>query len=168
MWGNRRYGNFWSKREKQEESNLTVMGANPVWQQNSTKRWLLWWKHSQILHWKKYGNVWNFPFTNHRSAICCTKLDIALKKDGLCPGTRSERRKGEVETVVGATAANEQQFVGLLDESGINTDFTRLYGRGKGKSRVWDKTPLNTPRSTTLISSVRLDGEMICGYLVVS
>ena len=52
----------------------------------------------------------------------------------------------------------------FLDESGINTDFTRLYGRGKGKSRVWDKTPLNTPRSTTLISSVRLDGEMICGY----
>ena len=52
----------------------------------------------------------------------------------------------------------------FLDESGINTDLTRLYGRGKGKSRVWDKTPLNTPKSTTLLSSVRLDGEMICGY----
>lgn len=52
----------------------------------------------------------------------------------------------------------------FLDESKMNTDFTHLCGRGKGKSRVWDKTPLNTPKSTTLLSSVRLDGEMICGY----
>ena len=52
----------------------------------------------------------------------------------------------------------------FLDESGINIDFTRRYGRGKGASRVWDKVPLNTPKSTTLLSSVRLDGEMVCGY----
>lgn len=52
----------------------------------------------------------------------------------------------------------------FIDESGINIDFTRLYGRGKGASRVWDKAPLNTPKNTTLLSSVRLDGEMICGY----
>lgn len=52
----------------------------------------------------------------------------------------------------------------FLDESGINIDFTRRYGRGKGASRVWDKAPLNTPKNTTLLSSIRLDGEMICGY----
>ena len=52
----------------------------------------------------------------------------------------------------------------FLDESGINTDFTRLYGRAKGAERVWDKVPLNTPKTTTLLSSVRLNGEMVCNY----
>ena len=52
----------------------------------------------------------------------------------------------------------------FLDESGINIDLTRRYDRGKGASRVWDKVPLNTPQSTTLLSSIRLDGDMICSY----
>ena len=52
----------------------------------------------------------------------------------------------------------------FLDESGINIDFTRLYGRGKGGDRVWDNVPLNTPKKITLLSSVRLDGEMVCNY----
>ena len=29
---------------------------------------------------------------------------------------------------------------------------------------MWDKVPLNTPKSTTLLSSIRLDGDMICSY----
>lgn len=49
-----------------------------------------------------------------------------------------------------------------LDESGINTDLTRLYGWGKNGERVVDKTPLNTPKSTTVLSSIRLDGS--CAY----
>lgn len=52
----------------------------------------------------------------------------------------------------------------FLDESGINIDFTRLYGRSKGSDRTWDKVPLNTPENTTLLSSVRLNGEMVCNY----
>ena len=36
----------------------------------------------------------------------------------------------------------------------------RRYGRGRGGQRVVDHTPLNTPRSTTILSSIRLDGEM--------
>lgn len=36
----------------------------------------------------------------------------------------------------------------------------RRYGRGKGGRRVVDHAPLNTPKSTTILSSVRLDGEM--------
>lgn len=36
----------------------------------------------------------------------------------------------------------------------------RRYGRGKGGRRVVDHTPLNTPKSTTILSSIRLDGEM--------
>lgn len=48
----------------------------------------------------------------------------------------------------------------FLDESGINTDLTRIYGRSVGGSRCTDKTPLNTPKSTTILSSIRLNGEI--------
>jgi transposase len=36
----------------------------------------------------------------------------------------------------------------------------RRYGRGKGGHRVVDHAPLNTPKSTTILSSIRLDGEL--------
>ena len=49
----------------------------------------------------------------------------------------------------------------FLDESGVNIDLTRRYGRAKGAARVHDKVPLNTPKSTTILSSVRLDGETV-------
>ena len=47
----------------------------------------------------------------------------------------------------------------FLDESGINTDLSRRYGRAVGGERSVDKTPLNTPANTTILSSVRLHGE---------
>lgn len=46
----------------------------------------------------------------------------------------------------------------FLDESGVNTDLARRYGRAVGKRRVADHVPLNTPRTTTILSSIRLDG----------
>ena len=52
----------------------------------------------------------------------------------------------------------------FLDESGINIDFTRLYGHGKEGDRVWDNVPLNTPKKITLLSSVCLDDKMVCNY----
>ncbi len=47
----------------------------------------------------------------------------------------------------------------FLDESGVNTDLTRLYGRAPSSQRVADHAPLNTPQITTVLSSVRLNGE---------
>lgn len=47
----------------------------------------------------------------------------------------------------------------FLDESGINTDLTRIYGRSYGGSRCVDKVPVNTPTNTTILSSIRLNGE---------
>ena len=44
----------------------------------------------------------------------------------------------------------------FLDESGVNTDLSRHYGRAIGGERSVDKTPLNTPANTTILSSVRL------------
>lgn len=49
----------------------------------------------------------------------------------------------------------------FLDESGVNTDETRHYGRAVGGERVHDATPLNTPKSTTILSSVRMNGETV-------
>ena len=48
----------------------------------------------------------------------------------------------------------------FLDESGVNINMARQYGRGKGGRRVVDHAPLNTPKSTTILSSIRLDGTM--------
>lgn len=47
----------------------------------------------------------------------------------------------------------------FLDESGVNTNLTRIYGRATGGNRCIDSTPLNTPKNTTILSSVRLNGE---------
>ena len=47
----------------------------------------------------------------------------------------------------------------FLDESGVNINMARRYGWGKGGQRVVDHAPLNTPKSTTILFSIRLDGE---------
>lgn len=47
----------------------------------------------------------------------------------------------------------------FLDESGVNIDMTRRYGRAIGKTRAVDKTPENTPQNTTILSSIRLNGK---------
>lgn len=47
----------------------------------------------------------------------------------------------------------------FLDESGVNTNLTRLYGRAPSSQRAVDHAPLNTPQTTTVLSSIRLNGE---------
>ncbi len=47
----------------------------------------------------------------------------------------------------------------FLDESGVNMDLTRLYERAPSSQRAVDHTPLNTPRTTTVVSSIRPDEE---------
>ena len=49
----------------------------------------------------------------------------------------------------------------FLDESGVNTDMTRTYGRAQGGERVIGSVPLNTPKSTTILSSVCLNGTSV-------
>lgn len=49
----------------------------------------------------------------------------------------------------------------FLDESGVNTDMARLYARAPGGERAVDAVPLNTGISTTMLSSVRMDGELV-------
>ena len=47
----------------------------------------------------------------------------------------------------------------FLDESSVNIDLTRRYGRAIGKTRVHGHAPLSTPRAQTILGSVRLNGQ---------
>ncbi len=49
----------------------------------------------------------------------------------------------------------------FLDESGVNIDLTRRYGRARSNCRVVDSTPLNTPRTQTVLAAIRVDGTII-------
>jgi len=50
----------------------------------------------------------------------------------------------------------------FIDESGAKTNMTRLYGRAKAGQRVVDNVPAGHWCTTTMISSVRLDGSTAC------
>jgi transposase len=49
----------------------------------------------------------------------------------------------------------------FLDESSINTGMTRRYGRGQSSERVVDHTPDVRFERTTILSSVRANGDMV-------
>ena len=50
----------------------------------------------------------------------------------------------------------------FIDESGAKTNMTRFYGRAKQGHRAVDDTPTGHWCTTTMISSVRLDGTTAC------
>ena len=50
----------------------------------------------------------------------------------------------------------------FLDESGAKTNMTRLRGRAKGGQRLVDSTPHGHWCTTTMFSSIRLDGSTAC------
>lgn len=49
----------------------------------------------------------------------------------------------------------------FIDESGAKTNMTRLYGRAKNGTRAVDTAPGGHWNTTTMISSVRLDGSTV-------
>jgi transposase len=57
-----------------------------------------------------------------------------------------------------AQPSMELEKLVFIDESGAKTNMTRLYGRAKNGTRVVDSTPGGHWNTTTMISSVRLDG----------
>ena len=50
----------------------------------------------------------------------------------------------------------------FIDESGAKTNMTRLYGRAKEGQRATDYTPAGRWSTTTMISSIKLDGSTAC------
>ena len=67
------------------------------------------------------------------------------------------KRSQWIETLSGANA--EHQI--YLDESGINTNFTRHYAHAVHGKRAMDATLINTPAGTTVLSSIRLNGSLV-------
>lgn len=49
----------------------------------------------------------------------------------------------------------------FIDESGVNTNMTPRYGRAIGSERVIDHAPLNKGKTTTIVSSIRVDGSTV-------
>ena len=56
----------------------------------------------------------------------------------------------------------ELQKLVIIDEFGAKTNMTRLYGRAKAGARTTDDAPSGHWCTTTMISSVRLDGSTAC------
>jgi len=50
----------------------------------------------------------------------------------------------------------------FIDESGAKTNMTRLYGRAKAGARATDAAPSGHWCTTTMVSSMRLDGSTAC------
>ena len=87
------------------------------------------------------------------------KLGFTRKKKSLYA---AERDKPEVQAKRAEWKEqmpkfNPDQFV-FIDESGVNIDMTRLYGRSIGNTRIKDSVPLNTPKRTGIVGAMRLDG----------
>lgn len=100
---------------------------------------------------------------NHKSAgLYVINWDIDLKKKTTYA---TERERADVQLKraiwVKEIANIDVNCIVFIDESGINIDMARRYGRNKGKKRVIDYVPLNTPKTITLLSSIRLDGSTV-------
>ena len=70
------------------------------------------------------------------------------------PDVRKERRDWR-----GSGLEKQANHLVFLDESSVNIDLTRRYGRTIGKTRVHGHAPLSTPRAQTVLGSVRLNGQ---------
>lgn len=66
-----------------------------------------------------------------------------------------EKRKEWAESIT----SEQLEHLVFVDESGVNTDMTRRYGRARSSERCVDHAPLNTPQTTTVVSSIRFSGE---------
>lgn len=53
----------------------------------------------------------------------------------------AQKRNASIENL----AKYDSDKLVFLDESGVNTNMTRIYGRSIGGTRSVDKAPLNTP-----------------------
>jgi transposase len=86
-------------------------------------------------------------------------LDLSLKKTLKASEQEREDIKQQRENWQEFQVGVEQNKLVFLDESGVKTNMTRLYGRATKGSRCHDKTPDGRWETVTILSSIRLDGE---------
>ena len=79
-----------------------------------------------------------------------------MQKSRSVPDVQAKRNTW-IENISGANAQHQV----YLDESGINTNLTRHYAHAVHGKRAIDATPINTPAVTTVLSSIRLNGNLV-------
>lgn len=87
------------------------------------------------------------------------KLGFTRKKKSLYAAERDnpEVQAKREEWMKTMKYFNPNQLV-FIDESGVNIDMTRLYGRSIGNTRIKDSAPINTPKRTGIVGAMRFDG----------
>lgn len=70
-----------------------------------------------------------------------------------------KKREDWAETTAELCRTSYDKLV-FLDESGININMTRRYGRALGGERVVDSAPVNTPVSTTVVCAMTSEGPL--------
>jgi transposase len=98
------------------------------------------------------------------SALCRTvnnKLGYRFKKTRHAAEQNREDVRARREEWKNIQPAMNAEKLVFLDESGINAGMTRLYGRGRLGARVIDYVPDVRFERTSILSSVRLNGELV-------
>lgn len=110
-----------------------------------------------MLHLSKYGLIlqnrvlWP-PFINSLKRLAMSsKKTLKASEQEREDIAKSREEWHEFQTVVDA-----ERLV-FLDESGLKTNMTRLYGRAQGGQRCLDSTPCGHWETVTILSSIRLD-----------
>ena len=88
-----------------------------------------------------------------------TRKNLFMPQSRSVPYVREKRRNWKKHM-----SEKDINHLVFLDESGVNINMTRHYARAWKNRRAVDKTPLNTPCNTTVLSSIRLNGD--CAYTV--
>ena len=90
-----------------------------------------------------------------------TNLVFAIKKTLHAVEQNREDVKAKRDEWRASQSAMDIDKLVFLDESGINTGMTRLYGRSSSKDRVIDYVPDVRFERTTILSSIRANGDMV-------
>jgi hypothetical protein len=83
-------------------------------------------------------------------------------KDTPSERTRPPRHRTGAQSVAPTTTGLGPARLIFIDESGAKTNLTRLRGRAQRGKRVHASTPHGHWHTTTMISSIRLDGSTTC------
>jgi transposase len=101
-------------------------------------------------------------FCEHTGVVQYDKLqiEIAAKKKTLCNSEqhREEVKSERAEWITHQKDMDEKRLI-FVDEFSVNTGMTKLYGRATPGERVFDYVPDVRYESTTVLSSMRLNGD---------
>ena len=104
----------------------------------------------------------NLPIKKSRLSVILIGMGLSFKKKTLFPKEqlREDVQKERKEWVEKIKNVNPNRFV-FLDETSVNCGMTRLYGRAPKNERVYDYVPDVRFKRTSVISTIRLNGESV-------